>query len=494
MTVPAQRRGTVSPPADGAAPLLRARLFVDGAWVDGAAGARPVLDKYSGEAIGVVDQASREQVDAAVAAARRSFERTVLDPQQRYTMLMKTASLLEQHRAEFAALITAEGGMPIVDATAEAARAAQTFIVSAEEAKRLNGEVVPIESAPGHAHRMAFTIRVPRGVVCGITSFNSPLNIVAHKIAPALASGNTVVFKPADVTPLCATRLFELLLEAGCPPGHINLIHGPGPELGPWLVGNPDIGFFTFTGGTSVGLWLRERVGLRPVALELGSISATIVCEDADLDRAAPRCAASGFRRAGQMCTSTQRLFVHADVVEPFTARLVHAVRALKVGDPHDPATDVGPMISEGEAVRAETWVREAVAGNARLIEGGRREGALLYPTILADVQPSMRVMCEEIFAPVLSIIPFTSFDEALGAVNATPFGLAAGLFTRDLTRAMTAARRIHVGVVHLNEASSSRADLIPFAGVKQSGVGREGPKYAMHEMTEERLITISLA
>jgi acyl-CoA reductase-like NAD-dependent aldehyde dehydrogenase len=494
MTVPSDSRATVSPPDNSGAQTRRSRLFVDGAWVDGAAGTRPVLDKYRGEVIGAVDQASREQVDAAVAAARQSFERTVLDPQQRYTLLMKTASLLEQHRAEFAALITAEGGMPIADATAEAARAVQTFIVSAEEAKRITGEMVPIESAPGHAHRMAFTIRVPRGVVCGITSFNSPLNIVAHKVAPALAAGNTVVIKPADVTPFSATRLVELLLEAGCPPGHVNLIHGPGPELGPWLVDNQDISFFTFTGGTNVGLWLRERVGLRPVALELGSISPTIVCEDADLDRAAARCTASGFRRAGQMCTSTQRLFVHADVVEAVTARLVQGVRALKVGDPHNPTTDVGPMISEREAIRAESWVREAVVGGARLVEGGRREGALLYPTILAAVPRSMRVMCEEIFAPVLSIIPFTSFDDALEAVNATPFGLAAGLFTRDLTRAMTAARRIHVGVVHLNEASSSRADLIPFAGVKQSGVGREGPKYAMQEMTEERLITISLS
>ena len=494
MTVPSDSRTVVSPPTGSRPDPLRARLFIDGVWVEGAAGTRPVLDKYTGETIGIVDQASREQVDAAVVAARRSFERTVLDPQQRYTLLMKTATLLEQHRVELAALITAEGGMPIADATAETARAVQTFIVSAEEAKRLTGEVVPIEAAPGHAHRMAFTIRVPRGVVCGITSFNSPLNIVAHKIAPAIASGNTVVIKPADVTPLSATRLFELLLEAGCPPGHINLIHGPGPELGPWLVEHQDIAFFTFTGGTSVGRWLRERIGLRPIALELGSISPTVVCEDADLDRAAARCAASGFRRAGQMCTSTQRLFVHSDVVESFTTRLVQAVRALKVGDPHDPATDVGPMISEREAVRAETWVREAVAGGARVVEGGRRDRALLYPTILADVLPSMRVVCEEIFAPVLSILPFASLDDALEAVNATPYGLAAGLFTRDLTRAMTAARRIHVGVVHLNESASSRADLLPFAGVKQSGVGREGPKYAMHEMTEERLITISLS
>ena len=272
------------------------------------------------------------------------------------------------------------------------------------------------------------------------------------------------------------------------------MIHGPGADLGQWLVENPAIAFYTFTGGTDVGLWLRERVGLRPVALELGSVTATIVCEDADLPRAAARCAASGFRRAGQMCTSTQRLFVHADVVDLFTARLVQAVRGLKVGDPHDPSTDVGPMISEQEAARAEAWVGDAVAAGARIVEGGRREGALFHPTILADVSGSMRVMCEEIFAPVLSIVPFSSFDAVLDAVNGTPFGLAAGLFTRDLTRALTAARRIHVGVVHLNEASSSRVDLIPFAGVKQSGVGREGPKYAMQDMTEERLITISLS
>src|SRR5262249_6770816 len=277
--------------------------FIDGVWVDGASGTRAVLDKYSGREIGTVDQASREQVAAAIAAARRSFERTVLDAQQRYTVLMATASLLYQHRAELARLITAEGGMPIADATNEVGRAIQTVTVSAEEAKRLTGEMVPIEAAPGHAHRMAFTIRVPRGVVCAITSFNSPLNIVAHKVAPALASGNTVVLKPAAATPLSAARFFELLVEAGCPPGHVNLIHGPGPELGPWLVEDDDIGFFTFTGGTGAGLWLRERVGLRPVALELGSISPTIVCEDADLDRAAARCTASGFRRAGQMCT-----------------------------------------------------------------------------------------------------------------------------------------------------------------------------------------------
>jgi acyl-CoA reductase-like NAD-dependent aldehyde dehydrogenase len=474
--------------------VARARLFIGGSWSEGTGRALDVVDKYTGAVIGTVESAGRDQVGAAVTAARRSFEETLLDPQERYRLLHKTADLLEEHRAELASLITAEAGLPITDASNEVGRAIQTFLVSAEEGKRVAGEMVPIEGAPGQAHRMAFTIRVPRGVVCGITAFNSPLNMVCHKVAPALASGNTVVIKPSEVAPLSATRLVELLLEAGLPPGHVNLVHGPGAELGPWLVENPDISFYAFTGSTRVGAWLHERVGLRPVALELGSISPTIVCEDGDLDRAAARSVASAFRRAGQMCTSTQRLFVHHDVVPDFTSRLIRAAQALKVGDPRDAATDVGPMINEQEARRAESWVREAVDAGATLLLGGRRDGPVLHPTILTGVTQSMRVMREEIFAPVLSIVPYTSLDDAIAQLNATPFGLAAGIFTKDVTRALRAARRLHVGVVHINEASSSRVDLLPFAGVKQSGMGREGPKYAMQEMTEERLITVSLA
>jgi succinate-semialdehyde dehydrogenase / glutarate-semialdehyde dehydrogenase len=474
--------------------MQSARLLIDGAWISGEGAALDVRDKFTGHVIGTVAGASEAQVHAAVAAARRSFLAHPLDGQRRYQLLARTAALLEARRDEFAALITAEGGLPITDATNEVVRTAQTILVSAEEGKRLVGEVVPIESAPGQSHRMAYTIRVPRGVVCGISSFNSPLNMVVHKVAPALASGNTVVMKPPDAAPLSATRFFELLLEAGFPPGHLNLVHGPGATLGPWLVANPDIAFFTFTGSTGVGQWLHAQVGLRPVALELGSIAATIVCEDADLDRAAVRSAASGFRRAGQMCTSTQRLFVHDAVLEPFTEKLLAAVRALKVGDPRDPKTDVGPMISEAEAARAEVWVREAVSAGARLLAGGRRDGSVFHPTVLAGVDATQKVVCEEIFAPVLSLIPFSDLDAAIDAANATRFGLAVGLFTNDLSRALRATRRLHFGVVHLNESSSSRVDLIPFSGVKQSGLGREGPKYAMQEMTEERLVTISLS
>lgn len=477
-----------------AAAPRRGRLLIGGEWHAGARPPLDVRDKYTGEVIGAVECAGREQVDAAIAAAAASFARTPLDPQQRYVILQNTARLIDRHREELAALITAEGGLPISDARTEVSRAVQTCIVSAEEGKRLVGEMVPIEAAPGQAHRMAFSIRVPRGVVCAITAFNSPLNMICHKVAPALASGNAVVMKPSELAPLSGVRLFELLLEAGVPPGHLGLVHGAGADLGPWLVENPQVDFYTFTGSARAGAWIRERVGLRPLVLELGSISPTIVCEDADLARAAARCAASAFRRAGQVCTSTQRLFVHRSVEPEFRRRLTETAAALVVGDPRDPRTDVGPMISEREAARAESWVREAVAAGATLVHGGRREGAVLQPTILADVSPSMRVSCEEIFAPVVSIIPYDAFDAAIAQANDTPFGLAAGIFTRDLTRAMSAARRLSVGLLHVNDASSSRVDLMPFGGVKQSGQGREGPKYAMQEMTQERLITLNLA
>jgi len=472
----------------------RGRLLIAGEW---QAGSRPpidVLDKYTGAVVGTVECAGREQVDAAAEGGRRSFERCALDAQARYTLLQKTAALVERDRDAIAAIITAEGGLPIADAIAEVGRAIQTLVVASEEAKRLVGEMVPIEGAPGQAHRMAFTIRVPRGVVCGITAFNSPFNMICHKVAPALASGNAVVIKPSELTPLSATKLFELLLEAGFPPQHLSLVHGAGAEIGPWLIENQDIAFYTFTGSSRVGAWLRERAGLRPIVLELGSISPTIVCEDADLDRAAERCAASAFRRAGQVCTSTQRLFVQQGVEQAFTERLIRATAALRVGDPHDRCTDVGPMISEGEAVRAESWIREAVDGGATLLYGGGRDGAMMQPTILAGVDPRLRLACEEAFAPVVGLVGFATLDEAIAQANASPFGLAAGIFSRDIGRVMAAARRLRVGLLHVNDASSSRVDLMPFGGVKASGSGREGPRYAMQEMTEERLVTFNLS
>lgn len=485
-------------PSDGSnetpmsAPAI-SRQLINGRWVDGDGARIDVLDKFDGSVIGCINGATAAQVDEAVAGARRSFETTALEPSQRYDILMNAAELLGEHRDALTASIIAESGICWKDAYNEVARAQETFRVSAEEAKRLVGEVVPIDGAPGMANRMAYTIRVPRGVVGAITSFNSPLNMVVHKVAPAIASGNTVVFKPPAATPMTATRLFELMLEAGMPAGHIALLHGSGSEVGQRMIEHPGFDFFTFTGSTPVGKRIRDARGLGHVALELGSISGTIVCDDADLKKAAVRCAQSGFRRQGQMCTSTQRLFVQRGVLDQFTNLLLEATRALKVGDPKAHDTDVGPMISEGEARRAEAWAAEAVAQGATLLEGGKRNGAVMPPTILTNVAERMKVMCEEIFAPVLSIVPFDDFDDAVAAVNAVPYGLAAGLFTRDIARAVEGAKRLHVGVVHINEPSSSRVDLMPFAGVKDSGVGAEGPKYAMREMSEERLVTLTL-
>lgn len=468
------------------------RQFIEGQWVDGQGGSVDVIDKFTGATLATVRSATGDQVSQAVAAARRGFASTTLEPFERYRLLSTVADRILENRAELANMIVAESGVPLKDSDNEVARTAETFRLSAEEGRRLVGEVVPIQGAAGQSHRMAFTLRVPRGVVGGISAFNSPLNMAAHKIAPALASGNAVVFKPPVQTPMSATRLFELMLEAGVPANLINLVQGDG-EVGQALVEHPGVDFLTFTGSTRVGRQIQQARGMRPVALELGSIAATIVCEDADLERAALRCAQSGFRRQGQACTSTQRLFVQRSILDRFVPMFLAQTRALVVGDPRDPRTDVGPMITEAEAVRAARWVEEAVDAGAELLAGGTREGAILEPTVLSQVSPEMRVLREEIFAPVLSIVPFDTLAEAIEAVNSTEFGLATGLFTRDLQTAFKAAERLQVGVVHLNDASSSRVDLIPFGGVKDSGVGVEGPKYAMREMTEERLVTVTL-
>lgn len=469
----------------------RTGLLIDGEWIAGA-DTIEVKEKFTGKMLAEVARASAEQVNAAVESAKRSFAQHPLEPYRRYEILLRASALVEQRRQELVQTIVGESGFTVSDATTEVNRCIQTLIISAEEAKRISGEMVPIESAPGQAHRMAFTIRVPRGVICAITPFNSPLNTVTHKIAPALAAGNTVVLKPASYTPLTAGILCEILIEAGLPPAHINLVNGPGSEVGRWLAANPEIKFYAFTGSTAVGKALHQAVGLRQTALELGSIAATIVCEDANLEWAAPRCLAASFRKAGQVCTSVQRLYVHESILGRFTEMLREKAAAAKVGDPYRTDTLTGPMISLGEAERAEAWVNEAIDAGARLLCGGRRDGAVLDPTILTGVNPAMRVMCEEIFAPVISIVPYRSFDETVDSINGTPYGLATGVFTNDLGRALTAAKRLQVGSVHVNETSSSRVDQMPYAGVKDSGFGREGPKYSIQEMTEERLVTIS--
>jgi succinate-semialdehyde dehydrogenase/glutarate-semialdehyde dehydrogenase len=468
------------------------QMYIGGEWVDGAS-TFAVTDKFTGEPVAMVACASREQVSQAVAAAAGAFARQRLTPQARYEILHRAAALLESGRKTFTSTIVAESGFTITDAEGEVTRAVQTLLACAEEAKRIAGEMVPIDAAPGQENRLAFTLRFPVGVVCAITPFNSPLNTVAHKVGPALAAGNAVVLKPATQTPLTSQLLCRLLTDAGVPAGYLNLVHGDGAGVGQWLLEDPRFAFYTFTGSTGVGKIIQRTIGLRRSQLELGSISSTIVCEDADLARAVPRCVSASFRKAGQVCTSVQRLYVQRSKLDAFVAALVEATGKAQVGDPRNRATLVGPMISVREAERAESWVEEAVAQGAKLAHGRRREGALFFPTILVDVNTRMRVMCDEIFAPVISIVPYDTLEAAFAEINATPYGLAAGVFTTNINTAMKAARELHVGTVHINETSSSRVDVMPYGGIKDSGFGREGPKYAIHEMTEERLVTWSL-
>ncbi len=475
----------------GANALKECRLLIGGQWVAGVE-TFPVKDKFTGETVAQAHKPSRAQVAEAVKAAKDAFEARPLDAQARYSLLSAAARLLEERREAFIQSITADTGFTTSDAAGEVGRAMQTLTLSAEEAKRIHGEMVPVETAPGQGTRIGYTIRVPVGVVCAITPFNSPLNTVSHKVAPALAAGNAVVLKPAPQTPMTAVLLCEMLIDAGTPPGYINLVNGD-EDVGGWLLEEPDIAFYTFTGSTRVGRIIQKSAGLRRTQLELGNISGTIVCADADLDHAVPRIVNAAFRKAGQVCTSVQRLYVAEQVLDPLVERLVAETKTKKVGDPRATGTFVGPMIDIKEAERAEAWVKEAIDQGARLALGGKREGVMFQPTILIGVEASMRVVCEEIFAPVISVLPFGSLDEAIDRVNATAYGLAAGIFTADLNTAMKAAKALRVGGVHINDTSSSRIDLMPYGGVKDSGHGREGPKYAIREMTEERMVTISL-
>src|SRR5690606_6614797 len=330
-------------------------------------------------------------------------------------------------------------GFTLKDGKNDFSRSLQTITQSAEEAKRIVGEIVPIQGAPGqHPNRLAFTLRVPVGVVCAITPFNSPLNTVLHKIAPAIAAGNSWVLKPATYTPLSAYILCEVFAEAGLPAGYLNLLIGGGSTVGQWLLEHPDIDYYTFTGSTEVGKVIQRTVGLRRTQLELGNISSTIICDDAALEVAAEKCANAGFRKAGQVCTSVQRILVDRRVMDRFSELFVARTKALGVGNPRDPETVVGPMIDEREAIRAETWVQEAVAAGAELLMPLRREGALLWPVILRNVDSRQRVVCQEIFAPVVSLVPVDGMDEAIAIANDTPFGLAGGIFTNNVTRALS--------------------------------------------------------
>lgn len=467
------------------------KLLINGQWVDGVS-VQSLTDKYRGAVYGEMAVASPAQVDAAVAGAEAGQAASTLTPYERFRILAESARIVDSRMERFVELMRDEAGFTRADGENEVRRCVQTLELSAEEAKRLNGELVPMQAASGVKNRMGYTLRVPRGVICAITPFNSPLNTVAHKVAPAIAGGNSLVLKPSTFTPLSAVELCRALLDAGLPPTLLALVHGSGTTIGRQLLADPRIAFYAFTGSTQVGREIQQAAGLRGMQLELGSIASTIVCHDADIDMAIPKIVNAGFRKAGQVCTSVQRLFVDRRIAGEFIPKFVAAARATRAGDPADPKTIVGPMISRHHAERAMSWIAEAVMEGAEVLTGNACEGSVIAPTVLRGVCPQMKVVCQEIFAPVVSIIEFDRLEEAVNYANAQPFGLAAGLFTSDLSTALRTAPKLNFGGVHINEASSARVDIMPFGGVKDSGFGREGPAYAVREMTEERLITIA--
>jgi acyl-CoA reductase-like NAD-dependent aldehyde dehydrogenase len=465
------------------------RLYLAGDWVEEGEYFE-VRSPYSGELVARVSRAGPDEARRAVDAAEQAM-REPLPPWRRADILERVSQLIREHAEELAQTICAEAGKPLKAARVEAARAVGTYALAAGEARRLTGESVPIagtQFGDGHA---AWTVRVPIGVIGAISPFNFPLNLVAHKLAPALAAGCAVVHKPASQTPLSALRLAALSEEAGLPPGWLSVLPGSGSDVGDVLVEDPRIRMLTFTGSAEVGWGIRARAPRKKVALELGNASPVIVEPDADLDLASAKVATHAFTYAGQTCVSVQRVYVQREVVEDFLALLVPKVEALRVGDPANEATDVGPVIDAGSRERIRAWIDEAVAAGAEIVTGAEREAGVLRPTVLRGVKPEMNVCRREIFGPVCSVIPYGSLEEAFEQSNKTEYGLQAAIFTRSIEPAVKATARLDFGSVMINEAPEWRADQMPYGGTKASGNTKEGPAYTIREMTEERLVVL---
>lgn len=453
----------------------------------------PVRNPYTGEAVAHVCQAGRPEVDRAVqSSVDGAVAMRQLPSHGRATILEKTAHALQARQEEFARTMTIEVGKPVADARREVGRAIQTCAIAAEEAKRIGGEVVPLDWSPGMESHWGMTRRFPIGPILGITPFNFPLNLVIHKVAPALAAGNSILIKPAPQAPLTALLLGELLLEAGVPQGAVNVVPCDN-RVAEQLVIDPRFKLLSFTGSAPVGWMLKAKSGKKKVVLELGGNAAVIVEPDADLDYVTQRCVTGGFSYAGQTCISVQRIFVHESVVETFTDRLVARVQQLKTGDPSDEQTVVGPLIDGGAAQRVEGWIGEAVAQGAQLLSGGTRTGSVVQPTVLSQVTGSMKVSCQEVFGPLVTVTAYDDFETVLKAVNESEYGLQAGLFTQHVGRIFQAFERLEVGAVLANEIPTFRADHMPYGGVKDSGIGREGVRYAIEDMTDPKLLVLNL-
>lgn len=471
------------------------QLFINGQWLKGGANIE-VKNKYTQEIFAVLPAARKEDVEEAVTAAERAAPVMAEMPAyRRAEILARTAGLLQERKEEFAETIAAEAGKALKFARAEVDRGISTFSIAAEEAKRVHGETMPLDAVPAGEGYFGFWVRRPVGVIAAISPFNFPLNLVAHKVAPALAAGNTVILKPATTTPITAVLLCQVLNQAGLPKGAINLVVGSGGTVGEWLVTDPRVAKISFTGSPAVGQHIMSVAGIKKVTLELGNNSPVIIAPDADLDLVAKRAAVGAYYNSGQVCISVQRIYSQKSISEPFTEKFVRATEAMVVGDPLDERVDdVGPMIDPGEVDRIENWIQEARSGGAKVLTGGKHEGAVYWPTVLEGVSPDMKVVAQEAFAPVASILPYDDFEEALRQADQTEYGLQVGVFTRDINNVFKAIKRLNFGGVIVNDTPNFRADNMPYGGNRHSGIGREGVHFAIEEMTNIQMVAVRLS
>ncbi|MCW5886860.1 MAG: aldehyde dehydrogenase family protein [Anaerolineales bacterium] len=462
--------------------------LLNGQWVK-TGDAIEVRSPYNDALVAVVHRSGPKEIEQAIADATRAFQVTRKLPSwKKADVLMKVSEGILARREELARTIALEAGKPIRTARLEVDRAAFTFQVAAEETKRHYGEIVPLDWLPGTENRVAHIHRVPLGPIAGIAPFNFPLNLVAHKVAPAMAAGNPIVLRPASATPVSALKLGEIIQEAGWPDGGYSVVTSATKDAAP-LIEDPRIKLLTFTGSPAVGWSLKGKAGMKRVTLELGGNAGVIVHDDADVKYAAERVAWGGFSYAGQSCISVQRVYASAKIYEDFVDDLIPRVKALVVGDPLDEKTDVGPVIDSGAAERVEEWLAEAKAGGAEVLAGGVRDGNLIEPTVLASLKEDMNVSCQEVFGPLVGLFQYTDVNQAIHSVGASDFGLQAGIFTQDMSIVNKAFEEIEVGGLMVNDVSTFRIDHMPYGGVKQSGFGREGLRYAIEEMTEMKLV-----
>lgn len=467
------------------------KLWINGQWTE-ALTTYELKSPYTGETIANVSKATVQDVERAIEGAAKAFELFKRSTAfERAEILYKVVEIMRKRKEEFAMILADEAGKPLAAGLSEIDRTIATYQFSAEAAKQSMGETIPMDAAPGVSDRIGYTKRIPLGVVSAITPFNFPFNLVAHKLGPAFAVGNAVVLKPATQTPLSALVMAEIFKEAGLPDGMLQIVTGSGAELSGTLVTHPLVKKVTFTGSGKVGLAIKEKIGLRKITLELGSNAALIIEPSTPIEKIVDRAVSGAFGFAGQVCISLQRIYVHASIYEQFTQQFVEATQKLVVGDPHDRRTDVSAMINAAEVERIKQWIEEAKAQGATVAQGAQFTERSCTPTVMINVHPTMKIICQETFAPIVSLIPYETLDEAIKLVNTSELGLNAGIYTNVLTDALYAADQLEAGAIIINDIPTFRTDNMPYGGVKMSGYGREGIKYAVDEMTDLKFISI---